>query len=76
LKGDIASASGDFAAARAAYEKAQELERKQTNPINDPLLEMKLRDLSTTIDKKSAATNIDNKSGADNTNKTDTKGEH
>ncbi len=46
LKGDIANASGDVAAARSAYEKAQELERKQTNPVNDPLLEMKLRDLA------------------------------
>jgi len=46
MKGDIANAGGDFAAARSAYEKAQELERKQTIPVNDPLLEMKLRDLA------------------------------
>ncbi|HSB97208.1 MAG TPA: tetratricopeptide repeat protein [Spongiibacteraceae bacterium] len=46
MKGDIANASGDFVAARGAYEKAQELERKQTNPVNDPLLDMKLRDLA------------------------------
>lgn len=46
VKGDIANASGDFASARAAYEQAQELQRKQTNPVSDPLLEMKLRDLT------------------------------
>jgi predicted negative regulator of RcsB-dependent stress response len=46
LKGDIANASGDFDGARSAYQKAQELEQKQANPVNDPALEMKLRDLS------------------------------
>lgn len=46
IKGDIANADGDFAAARSAYEKAQELEHKQVNPVNDPLLDMKLRDLA------------------------------
>jgi predicted negative regulator of RcsB-dependent stress response len=45
LKGDIALARGDSNAARAAYEKAQELERKLQVPVNDPLLEIKLRDL-------------------------------
>lgn len=60
LKGDIANAGGDYAAARSAYEKAQELERKQVNPVNDPLLDMKLRDLSVT-----AATDVDAKTGAD-----------
>ncbi|MDB6060722.1 MAG: hypothetical protein JWM78_825 [Verrucomicrobiaceae bacterium] len=45
LKGDIALAKGDVSSARTEYEKAQELERKMTSPINDPLLEMKLRDL-------------------------------
>lgn len=47
LKGDIAQARGDLDAARAAYTRAQELESKMTTPINDPLLEMKLRDLQT-----------------------------
>jgi predicted negative regulator of RcsB-dependent stress response len=56
MKGDIANAGGDFAAARAAYEKAQELERKQTLPVNDPLLEMKLRDVAADNDDKSGAT--------------------
>lgn len=45
LKGDIAQARGDLDAARAAYVRAQELEKKLATPINDPLLEMKLRDL-------------------------------
>lgn len=45
LKGDIAQARGDIEAARAAYMQAQELEKQMSSPINDPLLEMKLRDL-------------------------------
>lgn len=45
LKGDIAQARGDLDAARAAYMRAQELEKKMSTPVNDPLLEMKLRDL-------------------------------
>ena len=45
LKGDIAQAKGDIEAARAAYTKAQELQHNMTAPINDPLLDMKLRDL-------------------------------
>ncbi|MFT3930515.1 MAG: tetratricopeptide repeat protein [Spongiibacteraceae bacterium] len=45
LKGDIAQARGDVEAARAAYVRAQELEKEMSSPINDPLLEMKLRDL-------------------------------
>ncbi len=45
LKGDIAQTRGDLEAARAAYKRAQELEKKMSSPINDPLLEMKLRDL-------------------------------
>ncbi len=45
LKGDIAQTRGDLDTARAAYARAQELEKKMSTPINDPLLEMKLRDL-------------------------------
>lgn len=45
LKGDIAQARGDVEAARAAYVRAQELEKQMSSPISDPLLEMKLRDL-------------------------------
>lgn len=45
LKGDIALARGDSEAARAAYTRAQELEKKMSSPITDPVLEMKLRDL-------------------------------
>lgn len=45
LKGDIAQARGDVEAARAAYVRAQELEKQMSTPISDPLLEMKLRDL-------------------------------
>ena len=45
LRGDIELARGNIGASKAAYAKAQELERKMTTPINDPLLDMKLRDL-------------------------------
>ncbi len=45
LKGDISLAAGDSAAARTAYERAQDLEHKLQNPVNDPLLEFKLHDL-------------------------------
>ncbi len=54
VKGDIASASGDVAGARAAYQKARELEDKQANPLNDPLLEMKLRDLGVQVETPAA----------------------
>jgi predicted negative regulator of RcsB-dependent stress response len=65
MKGDIANASGDFNAARSAYEQAQALERKQANPVNDPLLEMKLRDLSL----GTAATDVNDATNVSNTNK-------
>lgn len=55
VKGDIANASGDVAAARAAYQKARELEDKQANPLNDPLLEMKLRDLGVQVEAPAKA---------------------
>jgi len=55
LKGDIQLARGDSAAARAEYQRAQELERKLATPINDPLLEMKLRDLEPTSAQTNAA---------------------
>lgn len=45
LKGDIAQARGDLDAARAAYTRAQELEKAMSSPINNPLLEMKMRDV-------------------------------
>lgn len=45
LRGDILLARGDATAARAAYEKAQQLQNKLEQPINDPLLEIKLQDL-------------------------------
>ena len=54
LKGDIAQARGDLDAARSAYLRAQELEKKMTAPITDPLLEMKLRDLQVDPDKTDA----------------------
>jgi len=56
VKGDIANASGDVAGARSAYQKARELESKQVNPSNDPLLEMKLRDLSVPMETPAADT--------------------
>lgn len=46
LKGDIALAKGDGDKARAEFEKARQLESKMSAPTNDPLLEMKLRDLA------------------------------
>lgn len=46
LKGDIALAKGDSDKARAEFEKARQLESKMSAPTNDPLLEMKLRDLA------------------------------
>jgi predicted negative regulator of RcsB-dependent stress response len=55
VKGDIANATGDVAAARAAYQKARELEDKQANPLNDPLLEMKLRDLGVQVEAPAKA---------------------
>lgn len=55
LKGDIAQARGDLDAARAAYMRAQELEKKMSSPINDPLLDMKLRDLQAEPAKVEAA---------------------
>lgn len=45
LRGDLALAAGDTPRARTEYQKAQELNGKMTTPMNDPLLEMKLRDL-------------------------------
>lgn len=45
LRGDIELARGNIEASKTAYEKAQELERKMATPVNDPLLDMKLRDL-------------------------------
>ena len=56
LKGDIELARGDAAAARASYEKAQELEKQMTTPISDPLLDMKLRDLPASQANPAAAT--------------------
>lgn len=54
VKGDIANAGGDVAGARAAYQKARALEDKQANPLNDPLLEMKLRDLGVQVEAPAA----------------------
>lgn len=45
LRGDILLARGDTAAARTAYEKAQQLQSNQEQPVSDPLLEIKLQDL-------------------------------
>lgn len=45
FRGDISLAAGDAAAARSAYQRALELEGKLQNPLRDPLLEIKLRDL-------------------------------
>lgn len=55
LKGDIAQARGDLGAARAAYMRAQELEKQMSAPMNNPLLEMKLRDLEIEPAKVDAA---------------------
>lgn len=56
LRGDIALSAGDNDRARAEFEKAQQLESKMSQPANDPLLEMKLRDLQP-ADKKPTETN-------------------
>ena len=48
LRGDILLARGDATAARAAYEKAQRLQSELEQPVNDPLLEIKLQDLQAT----------------------------
>jgi predicted negative regulator of RcsB-dependent stress response len=45
VRGDIELARGNADAAKTAYQKARDLERAMTTPVNDPLLEMKLRDL-------------------------------
>jgi predicted negative regulator of RcsB-dependent stress response len=56
LRGDIAFSAGDNERARAEFEKAQQLESKMAQPANDPLLEMKLRDLQP-ADKKQPGAN-------------------
>jgi len=55
LRGDIAFSAGDNDRARAEFEKAQQLESKMTQPANDPLLEMKLRDLQPADQKQPGA---------------------
>jgi predicted negative regulator of RcsB-dependent stress response len=55
LKGDIALSKGDSNQARSEFERAQALERKMSAPINDPLLEMKLRDLQPAAKKEQGA---------------------
>ena len=56
LRGDIAFSAGDTERARTEFEKAQQIESKMTQPANDPLLEMKLRDLPP-ADKKQPGAN-------------------
>lgn len=56
LRGDIALSAGDNDRARTEFEKAQQLESKMAQPANDPLLEMKLRDLQP-VDKKQPEAN-------------------
>lgn len=45
VRGDVLHAKGDAAGARAAYEEAQRLGRELQPPFDDPVLELKLRDL-------------------------------
>lgn len=45
VRGDVLLDKGDSAGARAAYEKAKQLETGLDKPINDPLLDIKLADL-------------------------------
>ncbi|MET0378446.1 MAG: tetratricopeptide repeat protein [Spongiibacteraceae bacterium] len=45
VRGDILLGKGDTAGARAAYEKARELEKQLDKPVNDALLDIKLGDL-------------------------------
>lgn len=49
LKGDILLKQGDSDAALAAYRQARETLAAQQNPSQHPMLEMKINDLSTTI---------------------------
>ncbi|CAA0078414.1 Uncharacterised protein [Zhongshania aliphaticivorans] len=46
LEGDIAFAQNDKTAALAAYQRARQLAREQEAPVNNPMLEMKINDLS------------------------------
>jgi predicted negative regulator of RcsB-dependent stress response len=46
LKGDVAFAQGDNAAALVAYQRARSLAREQEAPVNNAMLDMKINDLS------------------------------
>lgn len=47
VRGDILLSKGDVDGARAAYQKAKDLEKQLAKPVNDPLLDIKLSDLQT-----------------------------
>lgn len=51
VRGDVLNAKGDVAGARAAYQRSQELAAAMRQPLSDPLLDLKLRDLEAAGEK-------------------------
>ena len=59
LQGDVMRAQGDKAAALEAYRQADAINRQQENPLNNPLLKMKINSLAAEqgADKNTTAQN-------------------
>ncbi len=51
VRGDILRAKGDLAGAREAYQRSKMLAAALQEPMTDPLLDLKLRDLDTVAEK-------------------------
>jgi predicted negative regulator of RcsB-dependent stress response len=51
VRGDILRAQGDLAGAREAYQRSKTLAAALQEPMADPLLDLKLRDLETAVEK-------------------------
>lgn len=64
VRGDVLLDKGDSAGARAAFEKAKELETQLDKPINDPLLDIKLADLQPAQSAAKADNNAAENTGA------------
>jgi len=64
VRGDILLAKGDNAGARAAFQKAKELEKQLDKPVNDPLLDIKLGDLQGHADAAAPSTTTTEESAA------------
>ncbi len=58
VRGDILQSKGDIAGARAAYERSKTLASAMKEPMSDPLLDLKLRDLDEA--QRSTATAAEN----------------